>query len=276
MRMQAVRETSNEMSLNKALQYCGMSKHAWYYTKKPRDVPINAEVTGKVRRISSKRPTYGTRRMAAQVARETSIPTNRKKIQRIYRKIGWNEPQNGKKEIIRASRRRKFKPDAPNQLWETDMTYVHCGVDGWCYCFNVIDVFTREWISYIFDTTATAHTAVQSVLKAVSSVKDIPYLRLRTDNGTQYSSREFKKSMQTLGIRHEFIWRNTPEQNGHVESFHGTLKREYIWPHEFARFQDAEVVLAKAFVDYNKDRIHSALGYLTPSEFVLKLEDGNK
>ena len=47
-------------------------------------------------------------------------------------------------------------------------------------------------------------------------------------------------------------------------------------PHEFARFQDAEVVLAKAFVDYNKDRIHSALGYLTPNEFVLKLEGGNK
>ena len=110
-----------------------------YYAKKPRDVLINAEVTDKVRKISSKRPTYGTRRMAAQVARETDIPTNRKKIQRIYRKIGWNEPQNGKKEIIRASRRRKFKPDAPNQLWETDMTYIHCGVDGWCYCFNVID-----------------------------------------------------------------------------------------------------------------------------------------
>ena len=55
----------------------------------------------------------------------------------IYRKIGWNEPQNGKKDIIRTSKRRKFKPDAPNQLWETDMTYIHCGIDGWCYCFNV-------------------------------------------------------------------------------------------------------------------------------------------
>ena len=114
------------------------------------------------------------------------------------------------------------------------------------------------------------------MLKTVSSVKDISYLRLRTDNGTQYSGREFKKSMQTLGIKHEFIWRNTPEQNGHVGSFHGTLKREYVWPHEFACFQGAEVVLTKAFVDYNKDRIHSALGYLTPNEFVLKLEWKNK
>ena len=79
-----------------------------------------------------------------------------------------------------------------------------------------------------------------------------------------------------LGIRHEFIWKHAPEQNGHVGSFHGTLKKEYVWPHDFARFQDAEVVLAKAFVDYNENRIHSALGHITPSEFVCKLDGGNK
>ena len=276
MRMQAVHEVNRGMSLNKALRYCGMSKRAWYYVKKPRDVAIDANVTDRVRSIASRRPTYGTRRMAAQVARETGVPTNRKKIQRIYKKIGWNEPRKGKKDIIRASRRGRFKPAAPNQLWETDITYIHCGVDGWCYCFNVLDVFTRKWLAYIFDTTTTAHTAIQSVLKAASSAGEIPNLRLRTDNGPQYGGREFKKAMQVLGIRHEFIWKHTPEQNGHVESFHGTLKKEYVWPHDFARFQDAEVVLAKAFVDYNEDRIHSALGYITPSEFVCKLEGGNK
>ena len=60
-------------------------------------------------------------------------------------------------------------------------------------------------------------------------------------------------------MRHKFIWKNTLEQNGNVESFHGILKREYVWPHEFTCFQEAEVVLAKTFVDYNKDRIHSTL-----------------
>ena len=122
----------------------------------------------------------------------------------------------------------------------------------------------------------TAHTAIQSVLKAASSAGEIPNLRLRTDNGPQYGGREFKKAMQAPGIRHEFVWKRTPEQNGHVESFHGTLKREYVWPHDFASFQDAEVVLAKAFVDYNEDGIHYALGYVTPSEFVCKLDGGNK
>ena len=84
----------------------------------------------------------------------------------------------------------------------------------------------------------TAHTAIQSVLKVALSAGEIPNLRLRTDNGPQYGGREFKKAMQALGIRHKFVWKRTPEQNGHVESFHGTLKREYVWPRDFARSQD--------------------------------------
>ena len=76
-----------------------------------------------------------------------------------------------------------------------------------------------------------------------------------------------------MGIgKHEFIWKNTPEQNGHVESFHKTLKKEYIWPREFESYQDAEAALVEAFEDYNNDRIHSALGYLTPTEFATKWE----
>ena len=206
MKARAVREATEHMSLNKALAYCGMSKRVWYYASRPGDVPIDAEATRMVRQVASRRPTYGTRRMAAQVSRKTGVPTNRKKVQRIYRKIGWIEPQKSKKEIIRASRRRRFKPSGPNQLCETDITYIHCGVDGWCYCFNVLDVFTRRWVAYLFDTTATAETAVQSVLKAVSSAGgNIPSLRIRTDNGPQYGSRDFRKSMQALGIRHEFI-----------------------------------------------------------------------
>ena len=129
----------------------------------------------------------------------------------------------------------------------------------------------------MFDTAATADTAIQSVLQAVSEAGGkVPGLRLRTDNGPQYVSRKFREAMQVPGIRQEFIWKHTPEQNGHIESFHGTLKWVYVWPHEFARFQDAEVVRARAFADYNDDRIHSALGYTTPNEFAREAEDGNK
>ena len=65
-------------------------------------------------RISAKRPTYGTLRMAAQVSKETGVPVNRKQIQRIYRKTGYIDPQKTKNDIIR-TKRRLFKPDAPNR-----------------------------------------------------------------------------------------------------------------------------------------------------------------
>ena len=53
-----------------------------------------------------------------------------------------------------------------------------------------------------------------------------------------------------------------------MESFHRTLKREYIWAREFASHQDAEMAIEDAFVDYNQRRIHSSLGYLTPFEYL--------
>ncbi len=262
-------------SMDKTLQYSGASRTAWYHVKKPqKPTEPDPQTVLLVREIGNKRPTYGTRRMAAQIRRETGVPTNRKKIQQIYRKIGWITPKKTKNDIIRAGRRDRFKPTGPNQLWETDITYVWCGVDGWCYCFNVIDTFTRKWITYVFDTQATAQVAVESLTKAVSTISadEARGLLVRSDNGVRYTSREFKESMKALGVRCEYIWHNTPEQNGHVESFHKTLKKEYVWPHDFARFQDAEVVLAEAFADYNQDRIHSALGYLTPDEFVRKTQ----
>ena len=61
-----------------------------------------------------------------------------------------------------------------------------------------------------------------------------------------------------------------------MESFHKTLKKEYVWPREFENFQEAAGALADAFDDYNNARIHSSIGYLTSVEFTEQWEVGNK
>ena len=114
--MIAVRELVKHISLNKSLSLVGISKTRWYYSKSPRTIPTDPVVTDIIQKIGVQRPTYGTRRMAAQVSRELNIPVNRKKIQRIFHKLGWIEPAKTKKEIMKSSRV-LFQPSAPNQLW---------------------------------------------------------------------------------------------------------------------------------------------------------------
>ncbi|MEM3265653.1 MAG: integrase core domain-containing protein [Thermoplasmata archaeon] len=68
--------------------------------------------------------------------------------------------------------------------------------------------------------------------------------------------------MKLFGIPQRFIAYDTLEQNTFIESYHG--KKKYVWPFEFSSFQDANKAISEAFVDYNKGRPHSSLGYARP------------
>lgn len=256
-------------SLRKALDYSGCSRKMYYHKTIPRTHLQDPFILEKVKRIALDRPTFRTRRMAAMLRRELGEPVNRKRIRRIFHELNWIEPAKKKNDIIRSSSR-LVKATRPYELWETDITFVWSGVDGWSYLFNVEDVFHREWLGYSFDTQAVKENAIMSVNNALASHQevDVKKLTLRCDNGSQYRSNAFRESMRALGIKLEFIYYNTPEQNGHIESFHKTLKREYLWCQDFKNYQEAEIAIGEAFKDYNSVRPHSSLGYRTPYEFL--------
>jgi putative transposase len=270
--VQLMLEGEKKMSLRKALRYSGMSSCSYYYKPALRRVfEPDPTIVQKVEEISLQRPFYGTRRMAAQLSRELRVPINRKRVQKVFHKLNWIEPAKTKSEVIRSAVSKVVRASRPYEFWQTDMTYLWCGNrDRWSYLFNVIDVFHREWLGYAFERSAVKEHAIMSVNNALAShmEADPDELTLRCDNGPQYTSHAFKDSMDALGLRLEYILYHTPEQNGFVESFHKTLKREYVWPREFSSHQDAEVVIEEAFTDYNKNRIHSALDYMTPYEYL--------
>lgn len=279
--MNAVKRlVSGGMSLTRALKHCGVSRQAYYYKKRPVSRGIDIAVAKAVSRIASDRPTYGSRMLADTAAYEMHRPVNRKKVRRICQILGINGPKQTKKEAIRAAKAKKpqFFPTAPLQLLEADITYIHCGADGWCYCFNVVDVFSRKWLSFVFSPEAKSESAVQSVLAAVKGLtpEQIRRIRLRCDNGPQYTSAEFRKAMAILGITVEHIWVSTPQQNGHVESFHNTLKRDYVHTRDFESFQEADAWLVEARRDYNANRVHSSIGRVPPDEFLRLWERNNK
>ncbi len=175
-------------------------------------------------------------------------------------------PAKPKKEIIRS--RKRPKPAGPDQLWQADMTYIWCGQDRWCYLFNVLDAFTREWVGYAFESRAITDGAIAALTEALASKnQDCSNLVLRTDNGSQYILAQFDKAVKAYGVKQEFIHHHTLEQNAHVESYPKSLKKEYLWPRDFETFQDAKAAISYAFEDYNQNRVHFAIGCATPSEF---------
>ena len=130
--------------------------------------------------------------------------------------------------------------------------------------------FSKKWISYVFSKTCTAKDCIRAVEKAcaIRFPDGNPHdLVLRTDNGPQYVSEMFKNTVKILGIKSEYIQKHTPEDNGNIESFHNSLKTDYIWVNDLETFQDAEKLMEYAFNDYNTVRPHSSIDYLSPDEF---------
>jgi transposase InsO family protein len=292
--VKTITNNNDGMSLRRALVYSDCSRNMYYNNNNNNNnkqkkyqnnitaataataaAPSSSTMIEKeIQQISLQRPTYGTRRMAAMLTRILGIPVNRKRVQRIFRKMGYITPSRMKKEIMR-SKVPNVKADRPNQAWEADLTCIHRGIDGWGYLFNMFDIFTREWVGYCFDLSALKENAIISVENALVTHKDIvpENLVMRTDNGSQYTSKAFRKSISVLGLKLEHIYYNTPEQNGHIELFHKTLKKEYIWPNDFQNYQEAESAIRDAFLDYNQNRIHSPLRYMTPYEFISKWKE---
>ena len=199
------------LSLRKALGYSGSSRRMYYYEPKRRAINTDPIILQKLEQLTPERPSFGTRRMAAMLSRDLGRPVNRKQVQRIFRILGWIEPSKKKSEVIRALAN-PILPTRPYELWEGDMTYIFCGVDGWCYLFNVLDVFDRIWMGYAFDTQAKSESAIMSINNSLTSCKgiNVSKLTLRVDNGSQYTSKKFIESMKALGVRVEHIFANTP------------------------------------------------------------------
>ena len=100
-------------------------------------------------------------------------------------------------------------------------------------------------------------------------------LTTRSDGGSQYTSARFVNTLKVYGIRHEVTGKNRPDQNAYIEAFHKSLKEDCIWQHDFQTYQEADLVISKFFYDYNWNRPHSSLEYMTPKEFYAMINGGN-
>lgn len=160
-----------------------------------------------------------------------------------------------------------FMVDAPNKVWCTDFTYMWLEDGAKRYNCTILDLYDRSPVASLNSNRMNAELAIETLKAALSYniIKD--GLILHSDQGTQYTSRDFTEFCSAQNIKQSMSKAGCPYDNAPMESFYGTFKADFLNHHSF----NNDVALNEAtydyiFVYYHHVRPHSTNGYLTPFE----------
>jgi transposase InsO family protein len=162
---------------------------------------------------------------------------------------------------------RAFAPEAPDRAWAADLTYVATG-EGWLYLSVVLDLFSRRVVGWATRPTLTREGPVEALMAAVRTREPAPGLIHHSDQGTQYTSEEYRALLRRHGLVASMSRRGNCHDNAPVESFFASLKSDVVRGRRFESHAEARSALF-AYLEtfYNRRRRHSSLGYLTPDEY---------
>jgi len=172
---------------------------------------------------------------------------------------------------------RDFKPGILDAVWVSDITYIRTR-QGWLYLTIVIDLGDRKIIGWALSTTMKANDTVIPAFKMAQSRRPVTQeLIFHSDRGVQYACNEFRWLLEKYPlITRSMSRKGNCWDNAVAESFFKTLKAECAYQHKFTdKEQAARVVFEYIETWYNRKRLHSALGYLSPEEFGRKLNKQN-
>jgi transposase InsO family protein len=232
-------------------------------------IPEDESLVTMVHLIKQNHPTWGIRRVRALVRKQSGMRIGRKRITHIMRTHALLCSRIQKR--VHRSISPRITATRINQLWATDMTQFILTNGTKVFLIVVMDVFTRRIIGWHANLRCRAIEWLRALDQAFQAefpegVRGMD-LTLRMDNGCQPTSRLYQDTLTTCGITGEWVGFNCPEQNAHVESLIGTLKRDWLWLEECPTFSDAHILCQKAVHEYNTVHPHSSLGMWSPNEF---------
>jgi len=162
----------------------------------------------------------------------------------------------------------EFEQAGPNAAWVSDITYVWTD-EGWLYLAGVLDLYSRRVVGWSMSERMTSEL-VTSALRAALGQRcpEAGELLHHSDRGSQYASGAFQKVLHERGITCSMSGVGNCYDNAVMESFFASLKKELIHQERFAtRAQARHRVFEYIEVFYNRERLHSALGYQSPCRF---------
>lgn len=249
----------------------GVARSSFYYQPVEAD---EGELREAMNQLAAQFPTYGSRRLAAQMRRPPyKLTVNRKRVQRVMRqeqitcrvKRRTVQTTDSKHEFPRYPNLvADLEITRPDQVWVSDITYIRLR-EEFIYLAVIMDVFTRIMRGWQLGLGLGVELTLGALELALT--KGRPEIH-HSDQGVQYAATDYTARLQSVGAQISMAEVGESAQNGYAERVIRTIKEEEVYLNDYRYLQDARARIGR-FIDdvYLSKRIHSSLGYLTPAEF---------
>ena len=260
-----------------------VSRSGYYDWKRRRQRPgprqvANLQLRARIRlEFARSRDTYGSPRLAQVLG----CPGSHNRIARLMRqeriwarqrskfRVATTDSRHGSP--IAPNRILQLKAGRPDQLWVTDATCVLTG-EGWLYVVAVLDAYTRRVLGWSMGSILDAPMTIAALRMAISRRRPPPGLIVHSDRGAQFASAAYRQTLAAHGLVASMSRKGNCYDNAFIESFWSSLKYETVYHRKFATRAEARTTLFDYIESfYNRTRLHSSLGYVSPITFESQL-----
>ena len=270
------------LSIERMCQRTGVSRAGFYRSLRDRAAEEeDMEVRSAIQQIAVEhRRRYGYRRITAEL-RNRGMQVNHKRVSRMMREdqllavrrkafVATTHSNHDYQVALNLAGRMKLS--GINQLWVADITYIRLRSE-FVYLAVILDAFSRKVVGWALDRTLAARLPIAALEQAIAERQSPPGLVHHSDRGMQYACGDYAQILQQHQIIASMSRPANPYDNASCESFMRTLKREEIYANHYRDLEHLRANI-EAFIEqyYNRQRLHSALGYRSPEEFEQKTE----
>jgi putative transposase len=235
-----------------------------YRTIRVDDAALRERLRERMKTIAHERRRFGYRRLHIMLRREGHV-VNHKRLFRLYREEKLTVRRRGGRKRAMGTRAPMLIPMAPNQRWSLDFVSDQMTDCRRFRVLTVVDDCTRECLALVADTSLSG-LRVARELDALIATRGRPGM-IVSDNGTEFTSNAILGFADRTRIDWHYIAPGKPIQNAFIESFNGRLRDELLNETLFPSLPHIRASLTSWRADYNLNRPHSGLGWLTPNEY---------
>ena len=270
------------LSIERMCQMVPVSRRGFYRSLQERHpVEEEMEVRTAIQHIALEhRRRYGYRRISAELRRR-GMPVNHKRVARIMREDNLLAVQPRRFMVTTRSNHKlevylnlasRMKLTGIHQLWVADITYIRLQAE-FVYLAVILDAFSRKVVGWELERTLASRLASAALERAIVNRQPPPGVVHHSDRGVQYACEEYVTILEKHRMLPSMSRPANPYDNASCESFIKTLKREEIYANKYENLEHLRANIEE-FIDqyYNRQRLHSALGYQSPEEFEQRSE----